>query len=149
MATSETYFPSTYLKASDIDGEAVATIAEFGEAVLQTSSKAQPIISFGDELKPMILNVTNFKTIEALYGDTDGWVSKKVTLYVTEVNWKGDMVPALRIRKEVPEPVLVPEDGDIHLERRSGPRFGLFLGFALGHARKVTSKGTPFKKGKP
>ena len=113
MATSETYFPSTYLKASDIDGEAIATIAEFGEAVLQTSSKPQPIISFGDELKPMILNVTNFKTVEALYGDTDGWVSKKVTLYVTEVNWKGEMVPALRIRKEVPEPVLVPEDNDI------------------------------------
>lgn len=113
MATSDTYFPSTYLKASDIDGEAVATIAEFGEAVLQTSAKPQPIISFGDELKPMILNVTNFKTIEALYGDTDGWVSKKVTLYVTEVNWKGEMVPALRIRKEVPEPVLVPEDNDI------------------------------------
>jgi len=102
MATSETYFPSKYLKASDISGDTVATITEFGEAILQTSSKPQPIISL-EELKPMILNVTNFKTVEALYGDTDGWVSKKVTLYVTEVNWKGDMVPALRIRKEEPE----------------------------------------------
>ncbi len=103
MATRETYFPSKYLKASDIDGDTVATITEFGEAVLQTSSKPQPIICFGDELKPMILNVTNFTTIENLYGDTDGWVSKQVILYVTDVNWKGEMVPALRIRKEVPE----------------------------------------------
>jgi len=46
MATSETYFPSKYLKASDISGDTVASITEFGEAILQTSSKPQPIIAF-------------------------------------------------------------------------------------------------------
>lgn len=102
MATSEKYFPSKYLKTSDIDGDTVATIAEFGEAQVRTSSDPQPIIAL-EELKPMILNATNFKTIEALYGDTDEWVSKKITLYVAEVTWKGDMVPALRIRKKVPD----------------------------------------------
>ena len=121
MTTSAHYFPSRYLKASDINGDTVGTIIEFGEVSFRGSEKVNPVIRFKELDKSMVLNATNFKITEALYGSADNWVSKKVTLYVAEVQWKGDMVPGLRIRKEIPEevthskpvPVFKTEDDDI------------------------------------
>ena len=55
--------------------------------------------------KPLILNVTNCKTIAKIY-DTpyiEDWVGKKVTLYVTKVKAFGEMVEALRIREGEPK----------------------------------------------
>lgn len=62
--------------------------------------------------KPLILNVTNCKTIAKIY-DTpyiEDWVGKKITLYVTKVKAFGDMVEALRIREGEPKkPILTPD----------------------------------------
>jgi len=62
--------------------------------------------------KPMILNVTNCKTIESIYGTPyiEDWAGKKITLYVAMVNFKGDQVEALRIRSVKPaKPALTPK----------------------------------------
>lgn len=55
-------------------------------------------------VKPMILNVTNCKTITKLY-DTpyiEEWVGKYIAVYIAKVKAFGEVVEALRIRNKVP-----------------------------------------------
>lgn len=55
-------------------------------------------------VKPMILNVTNCKTISKLY-DTpyiEDWPGKYITVYIAKVKAFGETVEALRIRNKVP-----------------------------------------------
>ena len=55
------------------------------------------------EIKPMILNKTNCKTIASLYGNyVEDWVGKKIIVYVTTTKMMRDMVECLRIKKEKP-----------------------------------------------
>lgn len=52
--------------------------------------------------KPMILNVTNSKSIAKLYGPfIEDWAGKKITLYATTTKLAGDVVECLRIRPSV------------------------------------------------
>lgn len=55
------------------------------------------------DLKPLILNATNCKTITKLY-DTpyiENWVGKKITMCVKQVKAFGDVVDAVRIKNKV------------------------------------------------
>jgi hypothetical protein len=52
--------------------------------------------------KPMILNVTNSKSIGKLYGPfIEDWVGKQITLYTTTTKMAGEVVECLRIRPKV------------------------------------------------
>lgn len=53
--------------------------------------------------KPMILNVTNQKTLEKLYGPyIEDWAGQRITLFASTVKLGSDMVECLRIRLKVP-----------------------------------------------
>lgn len=55
-------------------------------------------------VKPMVLNKTNCKTIEKLYGAfIEDWIGKKVIIYATTTKFARDVVPCLRIKNEVPK----------------------------------------------
>lgn len=57
-----------------------------------------------NSIKPMILNVTNCKTISKLY-DTpyiEEWTGKYISIYIAKVKAFGDVVEALRIRNKIP-----------------------------------------------
>ena len=58
----------------------------------------------GVEVKPMVLNKTNSKTIEKIYntGDVEEWLGKKITIFATTTKFARDVVPCLRIKPEVP-----------------------------------------------
>lgn len=52
--------------------------------------------------KPLILNVTNSKSIHKLYGPfIEDWRGKQVTLYASTTKLAGDIVECLRIRPQV------------------------------------------------
>lgn len=52
--------------------------------------------------KPMILNVTNSKTIGKLYGPfIEDWAGKQITLYATTTKMAGEVVECLRVRPKV------------------------------------------------
>lgn len=56
-------------------------------------------------IKPMILNVTNCKTISKLY-DTpyiEDWTGRWISIYIAKVKAFGDVVEALRIRNKIPQ----------------------------------------------
>lgn len=97
--------------------EPVFTIARVGmEMVVGTDGKKEEccVMHFQErDVKPMILNVTNSKTLERMYGTPyiEEWPGRKVQLYAAKVNAFGTEVEALRIRPKEPvaqKPELVP-----------------------------------------
>jgi len=51
----------------------------------------------------VVLNKTNAKIIASLHGnETDDWPGKKIILYATEVDFRGEIVDAIRVRKRIP-----------------------------------------------
>ena len=98
-----------YLGAYSLDPgkDMILTIKEVkAETITGTGGKQEqcPVCHWQEDQKPMILNVTNMKTIAKMYGsDTDGWAGKRVQIYATTTKFGGDMVECLRIRKDPPE----------------------------------------------
>ena len=70
-------------------------------------SKSECIVAHFAErdIKPMILNVTNCKTITALTGSAyvEDWPGTKIQIYAAKVRAFGEMVEALRIRPTPPK----------------------------------------------
>ena len=85
------------------------TIAKVAREVITGNSgrKEQCMVMYFKEqnYKPMILNRTNAKSIQALTGSAfvEDWVGKKVTLYASTTRFGGDVVECLRIRPTVTE----------------------------------------------
>jgi hypothetical protein len=99
--------PSKYLKATDAeDGDLILTMSTVKEETLGMGRDADKkwVLYFEEHPKGLVLNKTNMNTIAKLYGDdTDDWEGKKVTLFATEVQFKDEMVEALRIRSKPPK----------------------------------------------
>lgn len=79
-------FPSRYLGQTDLERPTTATIADVRKEEVQgehgTEDKA--VMFFMEEdIKPMILNHTNWTACEDAYGeDTEDWTGKPIELYV-------------------------------------------------------------------
>lgn len=103
-------FPSAYLKAQDIPEETFAkvTIAKVTIEDVGGQNKPEdkkPVLYFQGKDKGMVLNKTNANIISKQFGDeTDDWIGKTISLYQTEVEFKGDMVPALRVKIKKDQP---------------------------------------------
>lgn len=66
--------------------------------------------------KALILNKTNGKAVAKLYGkDTRTWIGKPLTLVATEVDFRGDLVDAIRVRTAQPASAEVPFNDEINI----------------------------------
>ncbi len=113
MAKIADAFPSKYLAASDFeDGDVTATIVAADiETIGQGQDAARKIVVKLKGLpKAFICNKVNAGTIAKVTGsdDTDDWIGKRITLGVSEVEFKGDLMPAIRVRLKKPAPVAAP-----------------------------------------
>lgn len=65
------------------------------------------VLRFVEPEKPMIVNVTNAKTIEKIYKTPyiEEWAGKKIQLYAAKIKAFGESLEALRIRPFVPKPI--------------------------------------------
>lgn len=123
MKTSEA-FPSDYLKASDLNGQAVtvtiasAELVEFGK---NNDKESKLLIKFVGKKRGLICNKTNAKTIEKVCGsdDTDDWIGKRITIEPREVEFGSEMVWAIRVSlkapaaaKPAPKPAPPQDDAD-------------------------------------
>ena len=69
------------------------------------NAKEQCIVAhFVDKSKPMVLNKTNCKTIQGLYGtpNIEEWKGKRITLEVQKVKAFGKLEEALRVKNKKP-----------------------------------------------
>lgn len=97
--------------------EIIATITKVTvESVKGSSGKADDcmVVSFAEDLKPLIANITNSKAIAKVAGSDfiEDWEGVKIQLYVTEVTAFGDTVQAVRVRPKAPKldkPELTPD----------------------------------------
>lgn len=99
-------FPSKYLKAADLNGKDLTlTILGCEMETIGEDKESKPVLDFADEAKSLVLNKTNATIISRLHGsDTAQWGGKRITLYATKVQFKGDMQDAIRIREQAPSP---------------------------------------------
>ena len=101
-------FPSRYLKAGDDvpdEGQLVLTIRDVTLETVGQGKDAQdkPIVYFRESDKGLVCNKTNAKTLAKLLGDdTDDWAGRRIALFVTEVQFPADMVPAIRVKTKLP-----------------------------------------------
>ncbi len=71
------------------------------EQVQNESGKSRKgVLRFKENVKPLILNVTNSKTIAKLYGkDADGWIGKRIALYFdSNVRFGRELVGGVRVK---------------------------------------------------
>lgn len=99
-------YPSKYLKAEDIDGEdAVVTVhsVQMEDMGQGEDTESRPVVYFEELDKGLVLNRTNANTVSGLHGpETDSWTGKKITLYATEVDYKGKVTLGIRVRLRAP-----------------------------------------------
>ena len=106
-------FSSKYLKASDLDEQDITyRIRRYAEAEKMGASDdadEKPVLYFDGEKKGLALNKTNATIIGRIHGqEMDDWVGKEITLYPTMVEFRGDMVEAIRVRLPEKKKVAAP-----------------------------------------
>lgn len=83
----------------------IRSVAE--ENVIGADGKKEDciVMRFQENVKPMIINATNAKTIQKIYHTPyiEDWAGCKIQLYVAQVKAFGEVVDALRIRPTVPK----------------------------------------------
>jgi len=94
-------FPSTWLKSADVQGrELNVTIA--GLKFEEIENEQKPVLAFNGTDKTLVLNKTNVNKIAELHGgETDAWPGKMICMYVCDVQYRDNMVPAIRIKAPV------------------------------------------------
>lgn len=96
--------PPKHLDAADLGGkDCVVTIKEVGFTEVGEAKEKKGFVLYQEFARPMVLNRTNVKRLIAHHGgDTSAWVGKQVTLYPSETDFAGKVVPCIRVRpKEV------------------------------------------------
>lgn len=95
-------FPSTYLKAADLQGHDVrVAIRDIKFETLGSGQDAEQkaILYFQGKDRGLVLNKTNAQTIAHAYGDeTDDWIGQEIELYTAMVQFQSQMVEAIRVR---------------------------------------------------
>jgi hypothetical protein len=91
--------PSKWLKAGDLEGKPhLVTIKRF--SVEEIGDGKKPVVWFREQEKRLGLNITNGKKIETICGSADpaNWVGKRVVIFPTETEFKGETVDCIRVR---------------------------------------------------
>ena len=86
--------------------ELIATIKSVSMQTIKSNSGKDdvvPVVVF-ETAPPMVLNITNSRTIASLYGeDYDKWAGRSIQIYVTDVkSFGGGQQKGLRIRQAIP-----------------------------------------------
>ena len=106
MKFSEMY-PSKYLKAADLNGNAVKVIietVELEDVVGQGKEHDyKAVFFFQGKQKKFVCNKTNGQVIAETYGDdTEAWQGKELELYPDKTSFQGKLVDCIRVRIPVP-----------------------------------------------
>lgn len=94
---SNTAFPSRFFKAIDLKNRSLRVVIDrLGNEDLNGEDKH--ILYFRNEQKQLILNKTNWETIEELYGDSEDWAGQEIDLFPDKTSYQGKRVACVRVR---------------------------------------------------
>ena len=100
-------YPSNYLGADDFVQPQTLTIerCEMRNVGLDKIEE-KPVVFFRGSDKPLILNVTNFKTIVSICGDeTDDWPGGVVEIFSAKTMYMGEETDCVRLRAPAARPI--------------------------------------------
>src|SRR3990170_4812401 len=95
-------YPSTFLKADDLQGRKVKVVIEKVEMQeINSGEPEKPVVYFAGKDKGLVLNKTNAVTLQDILGtdETDDWIGKPIVLYSTKVDFQGKRVLAIRVEE--------------------------------------------------
>jgi hypothetical protein len=102
---ASTYDQSKYLRAEDVTQAKTLRIKNVTEELVGVGADQQKklVVWFTSSPKGLALNRTNNRAIRSAYGDdTAGWTDKLIVVFQTMADYRGHLVPALRVR--IPPP---------------------------------------------
>src|SRR5262245_59123705 len=105
MPNINDYFPSKYLKASDLKGrEPVLVIKTTKYEPVGQARQMKAVVYFERVEKGLVLNKTNANRITQISGSgvTEEWVGVSIKLFATQVEFQGELTDAIRIRPPQP-----------------------------------------------
>jgi hypothetical protein len=101
MPTYDDWYPSNYLKASDLDaGPMVLTVSEIRPQKMQ-DGKLKPCVFFLEDRRGLVLNVTNKNTLVLLTRSKNpaDAVGLRIQLAQTDETFQGRACKAIRIQR--------------------------------------------------
>jgi hypothetical protein len=98
MRTKEA-FPSRYLSSADVkNGPIIDTISFVKiELVGQGQDQKNKPVLYLERNKPMVLNKTNFETLDDVFGDSDDWGGHRLKIKLERVQFQGKTMDGLRV----------------------------------------------------
>ena len=103
--TFSDFFPDKWLKPADLNGDEMCfTIRGLTRQKVGKEQEERTVLEWvDDDVKPLILNRTNGKTIRELYGDNiSDWRGRPVLLYETTIEAFGETHDVIRVRETAP-----------------------------------------------
>lgn len=103
MPSYETLFPSTFLKASDLQGRGAVTVRIERLSIEEIErddgpNERKPVLRFKGARKGLVLNKTNAGRIAEIMGeDYTGWAGNEIQLHVEMTEFRGKRVPSIRV----------------------------------------------------
>ena len=99
----ERYFPSRFLVGEGVDQPTKLTVQSVKEEQIGKPGEEELklVVHWAEDAKPLVLNKTNFKSIEEVAGSgsIDKWAGTVVEIYTIHGEWFGKEQDAIRIRK--------------------------------------------------
>jgi hypothetical protein len=106
MVLASSYDQSRYFKAADLETEKKLRIKSVTEEQVGERKEQKLVVWFTNDEHGLVLNKTNNRTIRGAFGDDcSGWAGKIIVLFPTSDEFRGKMVPVLRVRIPPPKQV--------------------------------------------
>lgn len=97
--------PSPHLEAADLEGDTVLTIKGWEKHPVGPEEQIKGVIYFEEVERGLVVNKTNRVILQHLFGRyIDEIIGKQVTIYPTETQFQGKLVPCIRIKTTAPAP---------------------------------------------
>ena len=99
-------FPSKFIKADDVKSKAIIAVISHvaQEKVGQGQDQKDKLVLHFENEKSLVLNRTNWTSLEDAFGDSDDWGGHKVKLYAARTQYQGKMVDAVRVQPIAAKP---------------------------------------------
>ena len=105
MLLASAYDQSRYFKAADVQAPKKLRIKDVTEEEIGAGQDKERklVVWFTNDPRGLVLNKTNNRTLRGAFGDDcAGWKGKIIVVYPTTDEFRGRMVPVLRVR--IPPP---------------------------------------------
>jgi hypothetical protein len=108
MAHIDEFYPSKFVRASDLKGKEITVTIDRVEAEefeQDGVKRRKPVVHFRNSgIKPLVCNKTNSSRLATALGDkdTDAWAGKQVRLYPDMEEFRGQVHEVVRVRRAPP-----------------------------------------------